>query len=215
MPTAGIPQSDNTSPNQRFVLGEEEMADVSLATFHLFDTVRPMALDRRPHRSADQQGDGRLSLCPTGMKTLFLGVGACALAIALLAALGGALRPLLLTALLGDQHWARLLFGAEAASWLDAIPTIYAVLILELVEGAALIALGTMLSRLAAGIGRAWRSQLAQAGLHTMASDAGERLGRYVALTKTYVEVVEQFFRQYLVELIAALVQLIVSLAPH
>ena len=23
MPTAGIPQSDNTSPNQRFVLGEE------------------------------------------------------------------------------------------------------------------------------------------------------------------------------------------------
>ena len=37
MPTAGIPQSDNTSPNQRFVLGEEEMADVSLATFHLMD----------------------------------------------------------------------------------------------------------------------------------------------------------------------------------
>jgi len=36
-PTAGVPQSDNTSPNQRFVLGEEEMADVSLATFHLFD----------------------------------------------------------------------------------------------------------------------------------------------------------------------------------
>jgi hypothetical protein len=36
MPTA-IPQSDNTSPNQRFVLGEEEMADISLATFHLFD----------------------------------------------------------------------------------------------------------------------------------------------------------------------------------
>ena len=37
MPTADIPRSDNTSPNQRFVLGEEEMADVSLATFHLFD----------------------------------------------------------------------------------------------------------------------------------------------------------------------------------
>src|SRR6476620_12795841 len=37
MPTAGIPQSDNTSPNQRFLLGEEEMADVSLATFHLID----------------------------------------------------------------------------------------------------------------------------------------------------------------------------------
>src|SRR5271169_123206 len=37
MRTADIPQSDNTSPNQRFVLGEEEMQDVSLATFHLFD----------------------------------------------------------------------------------------------------------------------------------------------------------------------------------
>jgi hypothetical protein len=37
MPAAGIPQSDNTSPNQRFLLGEEEMADVSLATFYLFD----------------------------------------------------------------------------------------------------------------------------------------------------------------------------------
>jgi hypothetical protein len=36
-PIAGIPQSDNTSPNQRFVLGEEEMVDVSLATFHIFD----------------------------------------------------------------------------------------------------------------------------------------------------------------------------------
>ena len=37
MPAADIPQSDNTSPNQRFVLGEEEMQDVTLATFHLFD----------------------------------------------------------------------------------------------------------------------------------------------------------------------------------
>jgi hypothetical protein len=37
MPTSDIPQSENISPNQRFVLGEEEMADVSLATFYLFD----------------------------------------------------------------------------------------------------------------------------------------------------------------------------------
>ena len=37
MPAADIAQSDNTSPNQRFVLSEEEMADISLATFHLFD----------------------------------------------------------------------------------------------------------------------------------------------------------------------------------
>jgi hypothetical protein len=32
-PTADVPQS----PDHRFVLGEEEMGDVSLATFHLFD----------------------------------------------------------------------------------------------------------------------------------------------------------------------------------
>jgi hypothetical protein len=37
MPTAGTPQSDNTSPNHRFVLSEEEMIDVSLATFYVFD----------------------------------------------------------------------------------------------------------------------------------------------------------------------------------
>ena len=37
VPSADIPQSSNTSANQRFVLGEEEMADVSLATFYLFD----------------------------------------------------------------------------------------------------------------------------------------------------------------------------------
>lgn len=37
MPNGDVPQSDNTLPNQRFVLDDEEMADVSLATFHLFD----------------------------------------------------------------------------------------------------------------------------------------------------------------------------------
>jgi hypothetical protein len=37
MPSADVAQPDNTPPNQRLVLGEEEMADVSLATFYLFD----------------------------------------------------------------------------------------------------------------------------------------------------------------------------------
>ena len=36
MPTF-VPESDNTSPNHRFVLSEEEMSDVSLATFYVFD----------------------------------------------------------------------------------------------------------------------------------------------------------------------------------
>ena len=37
LPAAAIPQFDNTSPNQRYVLSEEEMQDVSLATFYVFD----------------------------------------------------------------------------------------------------------------------------------------------------------------------------------
>jgi hypothetical protein len=37
LPTADVSQSLNNVANQRFVLGEEELADVSLATFHLFD----------------------------------------------------------------------------------------------------------------------------------------------------------------------------------
>jgi hypothetical protein len=37
VPITDISRSDNNAPKQRFVLGEEEMQDVSLATFHLFD----------------------------------------------------------------------------------------------------------------------------------------------------------------------------------
>lgn len=37
LPAADISQSIDQVANQRFVLGEEEIADVSLATFHLFD----------------------------------------------------------------------------------------------------------------------------------------------------------------------------------
>jgi ABC-type bacteriocin/lantibiotic exporter with double-glycine peptidase domain len=147
------------------------------------------------------------------MRRPFLGLSACALVIALFAAIAGALRPILLTALLGDEGWASLLFGTTAPQLLRTVPTIYAILILELVEGAALITLGIVLSRFAVAIGRAWRARLSQTILHTMASDTGEVLTRYVALTKTYIEVAEQFFRQYLVQSIAASVQLIVSLA--
>jgi hypothetical protein len=37
IPTADVPQTTHLAPNQAMTLGEEEMADVSLATFHLFD----------------------------------------------------------------------------------------------------------------------------------------------------------------------------------
>src|SRR5215469_6770301 len=36
-PTADAPQKLNSTPTQTITLGEEEIADVSLATFHLFD----------------------------------------------------------------------------------------------------------------------------------------------------------------------------------
>jgi ABC-type bacteriocin/lantibiotic exporter with double-glycine peptidase domain len=139
--------------------------------------------------------------------------GAGATIIALLAALGGALRPILLTALVTEQHWTGLLFGTDGAYGLGTLPTILAILTLELAEGTALIALGLILSRLSSDIGRLWRGRLAQAILHAMAIDSGVLLTRYVALTKTYVEVIKQFFRQYLIQSIAAIVQLLVSLA--
>jgi hypothetical protein len=37
VPTADVPQTTHLAPNRAMTLGEEEMADVSLATFHLFD----------------------------------------------------------------------------------------------------------------------------------------------------------------------------------
>ena len=36
-PTADVPQTPNSAPSQTITLSEEEIADVSLATFHLFD----------------------------------------------------------------------------------------------------------------------------------------------------------------------------------
>ena len=37
MPAADVPQTNILASTQALMLGEEEMADVSLATFHLFD----------------------------------------------------------------------------------------------------------------------------------------------------------------------------------
>jgi hypothetical protein len=36
-PVTDVPQTPNYSPSQAFTLGEEEIADVSLATFYVFD----------------------------------------------------------------------------------------------------------------------------------------------------------------------------------
>src|SRR6201988_2508851 len=56
--TADLPQSLNTTPNQRFVLDEEEMADVSLATFHVFD--KENGIGGFPHQARGSGGTGKL-----------------------------------------------------------------------------------------------------------------------------------------------------------
>jgi hypothetical protein len=43
LPAADIPQADNNWSEHRFVLNEEEMADVNLATFHLIDREHDIA----------------------------------------------------------------------------------------------------------------------------------------------------------------------------
>ena len=37
VPTADVPQTTLFAPNEAITLGEEEIADISLATFHVFD----------------------------------------------------------------------------------------------------------------------------------------------------------------------------------
>ena len=37
VPTADVPQTTAFAPNEAITLGEEEIADISLATFHVFD----------------------------------------------------------------------------------------------------------------------------------------------------------------------------------
>jgi hypothetical protein len=140
------------------------------------------------------------------MNKSFIPWGIGAVVAALFAALAGALRPLLWTALVSDQSTSE--FGeAVGVGWI-AIPTIYALLCLELIDTLALSSQGVVLSRLAASIGRSWRTKLSRTILHKMSGDSGNLLNRYVALLKTHVEVVELFYRQNLVQSIAAIMQL-------
>ena len=137
------------------------------------------------------------------MKKSFIAWGIGALVAALFAAFAGALRPLLWTALVSDQN-----ISGFGVGWIGAIPTIYALLCLELIDMLALGSQGVVLSRLAASIGRSWRTKLSRTILHKMSGDSGNLLNRYVALLKTHVEVVELFYRQNLVQSIAAIMQL-------
>ena len=65
-PTADIPQADNNWSEHRFVLNEEEMADVNLATFHLFD---------REHGTAGLQQTAWVRGCRRGCRVGWRGCG--------------------------------------------------------------------------------------------------------------------------------------------
>jgi ABC-type transport system involved in cytochrome bd biosynthesis fused ATPase/permease subunit len=142
------------------------------------------------------------------MKKSFIAWGIGALVAALFAAFAGALRPLLWTALVSDQN-----ISGFGVGWIGAIPAIYALLCLELADGLALAFQGIVLSHLAGNIGRHWRTKLSRAILHKMSHDSGSLLSRYVALIKTHVDVVELFYRQNLVQSIAAVMQLVFAIA--
>jgi hypothetical protein len=59
VPTADTPQTPNMAPGHEITLGEEEMADVSLATFYVFDKENAGTLRGLVHEARGCGGCGR------------------------------------------------------------------------------------------------------------------------------------------------------------
>ena len=79
IPTADFPQSHNIPPDHRFVLGEEEMADVSLATFYLFDKeIDASDMQSSPMLSAEVAVVAGLPRLPWLRRAWLRGCGGCA-----------------------------------------------------------------------------------------------------------------------------------------
>ena len=89
VPAADVPQW-NTAGNHEIILGEEEMADVSLATFHVFDNESGPPLGRGVRLAAG--GHGGCGGCGHG------GGGGCAHAAVLAALMLAVLAALMLAA---------------------------------------------------------------------------------------------------------------------
>jgi len=64
-PTADVPPL-NTAANRKIVLVEEEIADVSLATFHVFDNESGPPLGRGVRLAAGAQAGGRCAAVACG-----------------------------------------------------------------------------------------------------------------------------------------------------
>ena len=111
VPAADVPQW-NTAGNHENILGEEEMADVSLATFHVFDNESGPPLGRGVRLAAG--GHGGCGGCGHG------GGGVAALMRAVLAALMRDVLAALMLASLAALMLAALVLASLAALMLAA-----------------------------------------------------------------------------------------------
>ena len=144
------------------------------------------------------------------MKKYFLTGISLALLLTILAGTIAAIRPMLLTALINGSNVNNVL--QLTSPFLFKLSTIYLVLILEVLDFVTVFALGILLSYLSANIGKETRIKLAESTLRHFSGYSEEYLSKYTVLTKTYIDVIELFVRQYLFQSIGALINLIVAI---
>ena len=144
------------------------------------------------------------------MKRYFIAEIFLALLLTAGAAITASLRPLLLTALINGSSIGVVLNATPA--FIDAIPTINLVLGLEVLDFLIVLSLGVLLSHLSVNIGSEARIKLAKSTLRHFSGYAEEYLSKYAVLTKTYVDVVELFFRQYLFQSLGAFAHLMLAI---
>jgi ABC-type bacteriocin/lantibiotic exporter with double-glycine peptidase domain len=143
------------------------------------------------------------------MKKYFI-IGLClALVFSTCAAITASLRPIVLTALINGSSIDSVF--KETPAFVHSIPTIYLVLGLEVLDFLILLILGLLLSHLSVNIGMEARLKLTESMLRHFSGHAEEYLSKYAVLTKTYVDVIELFVRQYLFQSFGALAHLIIS----
>jgi len=138
-------------------------------------------------------------------------VGIClALLLSTGAAIAASLRPMLLTALINGSSIGDVLEAAPG--FLKSVPTLRLVVILEATDFLLTLSLGVLLSHLAANVGCDIRVRLTASTLRKFSGYADEYLSKYAVLTKTYIDVIEQFVRQYIFQSMAALAHLILAI---
>jgi ABC-type bacteriocin/lantibiotic exporter with double-glycine peptidase domain len=144
------------------------------------------------------------------MKKYFIIGSFLALLLSAGAAITASLRPMLLTALINGSSIGAVLSATPA--FIDAIPIINLVLCLEVLDFLIVFSLGALLSHLSVNVGSQVRIKLVMATLRHFSGHAEEHLSKYAVLTKTYVDVLEMFFRQYLFQSLGALAHLMLAI---